>query len=548
MSWFTQYRPATLEELHLTSVRSALETLTQGETFPHALLFAGPKGTGKTSSARILAAMLNDPANSKQVEAYFFGGAQPKKPGLKAPNPAAEIVTRIRSGSSLVVHELDAASNRGIDDIRALKERLALPPQEGKVAVYILDEVHMLTNEAFNALLKVLEEPPAHVVFILATTELHKIPDTVASRCLLIPFRQATQQELVSALTPIVKAEQLKLESDQVLESIADAAAGSFRDAVKLLEQAAQAGPALSVESIEGQLHRGFLQDIPTLIQAVLDKDQQAVAQLFRSFRDQHANPEAVYLNVMEFLHQQLLLGMEIEDEAGSQSDPIAPPKVTLFLLQNLQSLDVSAGPIPLLPLEVALLDLVFRAQAKSSSSSTPGGASSAQASVPVKKKSVTAPKPAKAAAGSELPTEVPVVVSVESPMPDQVGAANQNGPTGDASQLLTNWSSFLQTVQHKNTTLLALLRSAKPITAEAETATIAVYYPFHQEQLQQPKFLSILEECAHTVTGGQVKLKFVVQSIEPPPGDSDAAPSVKVSVDDPQPDSLEELAKSALI
>src|SRR5579859_2130216 len=188
MSWYRQYRPITLAGLHLVSVRETLQQLLGSGQFPHALLFAGPKGTGKTSAARIVGAILNDPANAEFVQSVFFGGKKKSKAvvNFQEPNSSDPIVQQIQRGTSYVVIELDAASHRGIDDIRQLKERVHLPPAEGLIALYILDEAHMLTTEAFNALLKLLEEPPPHAVFILATTELHKIPETIISRCAVV--------------------------------------------------------------------------------------------------------------------------------------------------------------------------------------------------------------------------------------------------------------------------------------------------------------------------------------------------------------------------
>jgi len=157
MAWHRKHRPQLVSELHLASVRTALEKLMASKNFPQVFLFAGPKGTGKTSTSRILGAMLNDPLNADVVDAFFFKKPLKKARSLQNPDIKSDFSRRVYEGNSFVVQEMDAASNRGIDDIRALKERVMLPPQEGKVTVYILDEAHMLTTEAFNALLKLLE-------------------------------------------------------------------------------------------------------------------------------------------------------------------------------------------------------------------------------------------------------------------------------------------------------------------------------------------------------------------------------------------------------
>ncbi|MCB9802263.1 MAG: AAA family ATPase, partial [Pseudomonadales bacterium] len=157
MNWNRTYRPQTIKELHLERVRAELEQILQSGSMPQVLLFAGPKGTGKTSAARILGAVVNTPNNKASVNASFFGQ------GTHTPfldETESDLAHAIFTGNSFVVRELDAASNRGIDEIRQLKETAHLPPSHGMVSVFILDEAHMLTTEAFNALLKLLEEPP----------------------------------------------------------------------------------------------------------------------------------------------------------------------------------------------------------------------------------------------------------------------------------------------------------------------------------------------------------------------------------------------------
>ncbi|MBU0576226.1 AAA family ATPase, partial [Patescibacteria group bacterium] len=212
MSWQRIYRPKTIQGLHLTNVRETLQQLMDKGQIPQVLLFAGPKGTGKTSLARIIGAMLNDPANEKVVDYQFFNGSKPKNNKYVEPDFELNFNDRIYRGKSFIVQEMDAASNRGIDDIRELKERVALPPQDGKMTVYILDEAHMLTSAAFNALLKLLEEPPVHAVFILATTEFHKIPETIKSRCSVIHFRKADHEELKQALRGVLEAEKISFQ------------------------------------------------------------------------------------------------------------------------------------------------------------------------------------------------------------------------------------------------------------------------------------------------------------------------------------------------
>src|SRR5258708_4607717 len=329
----------------------------QSGSVPHALLFAGPKGTGKTSAARIVSAMLNDPANAEIVDAVFFGQKNAGKKEFQDPNSAEEIVQRIQRGTSYVVNEIDAASYRGIDDIRQLKERVYLPPQEGKVSVYILDEVHMLTTEAFNSLLKILEEPPVHVVFILATTELHKIPPTIASRSTLIQFQRASEQELSEALERVLKQEKITYDKEAV-SAVAAASEGSFRDAIKLLETVAAGQKKLSVEDVAQYLQQTHQQDILNLLDAIVAKQEKEVVVIFQRLRNQATDPQFFYKALLQFLHQDLLTSI-----AGKESH--FTTKISHYLLTQLQTIGSDAANIPFLSLELKALELVFKAKEK---------------------------------------------------------------------------------------------------------------------------------------------------------------------------------------
>ncbi|GAH56868.1 unnamed protein product, partial [marine sediment metagenome] len=219
-SLYRKWRPQTFEDIigqkHITQTLINAISLNR---ISHAYIFSGPRGVGKTTTARILAKSLNC---------------------VKGPTPhpcnKCERCIRITDGYSMDVIEIDGASNRGIDDIRDLRNKVKFAPAEGKYKVYIIDEVHMLTTEAFNALLKTLEEPPSHVIFIFATTNPHKIPSTILSRCQWFNFRRISLEDIVAKLKMIVKDEKLKIEDD-TLNIIARSSTGSMRDAESALDQ-----------------------------------------------------------------------------------------------------------------------------------------------------------------------------------------------------------------------------------------------------------------------------------------------------------------------
>lgn len=230
MTLYLKYRPQNVSELDLVAVRQTLGKILESKSMPHAFLFVGPRGTGKTSSARILAKTIN---KDESV--------------LDSPD----------------VVEIDAASNRGIDEIRSLRDNIALAPMHAKFKVYIIDEVHMLTTEAFNALLKTLEEPPEHAIFVLCTTESAKIPDTVMSRCTVVKFNKPTLAEITDKLDIIIKKENIKIGADEI-KKIALASRGSFRDAIKLLESFQLTGKLL--DTYESQ---NFLDILPDTVAAL---------------------------------------------------------------------------------------------------------------------------------------------------------------------------------------------------------------------------------------------------------------------------------------
>jgi DNA polymerase-3 subunit gamma/tau len=480
MAWYRIYRPKKIEDLNISSVRESLQRMMENGKIPQSLLFAGPKGTGKTSASRILGAMLNDPANAALVDYVFFKKIAPKKLTFVEPDDSSDFARRVYEGHSFVVQELDAASNRRIDDIRLLKERINLPPSDGKMMVYILDEVHMLTNEAFNALLKILEEPPAHVVFILATTELHKLPATIVSRCSVINFRRATNDELKQALERVLLAEKIKFDESD-LKKIVLRADGSFRDGVKVLEMACKNGK-LDLEIIKDLLASDNETYIKSLLETVIQKDEHALIKIFEELRNNNYNQRDFYKDLFEFLHKDLLINLAVLEGKASYSI-----KIDQFFLKEILSIDLNQEtPIPFLVLELKFLEIIER------SKKTP---------------------PTQSASPSKTSQEKPSdKLQNEQELSDSKKKIQKNNLD---TELNTKdlWQNLIKNFGTDNFSLLTLLKSCKLESLSEGIAKVFVYYSFHKEQLEQIKNRELLGKAARDLLGIDLRFDFVLQS-----------------------------------
>ncbi len=517
MNWNKKYRPTKVQDLHLDSVRTQLLRMMDAGKIPQALLFAGPKGTGKTSSSRIIGAMVNDPANYDQVDLAYFGKADSKKTKTKLLEPDEEndFAKKIFEGSSFVVQEMDAASNRGIDDVRQLKSKAFLQPQTGKMSVFILDEVHMLTTEAFNALLKLLEEPPQHVIFILATTELHKIPATIISRCQTLEFRKASNGELSNTLKKILINEKIKFD-DEALNLIIKRADGSFRDAIKLLEMTAQTGKVTLAE-VGVYSESSIEQEVINLIDSLIDKNEVKVVEIFENLRSLDIEPKFFHKSLLETLHTSLLQSLNVVD-----GKPIVNQKISQFLLTELSDDFLSIpSPIPHLTLELKILELIDRSKNKNSIQKQPN-------TTQVKKN----PNLENLKSDNIQIVDNDMIIAISNET-DSIAVANfstQNNDiinsisnaratdafstlelNGDGNKLCEKWHNFVDLVAKDNSTIASLLRSAKPISGSIGEATIGVFYKFHQEQLMQPKFNALIQEFIKNIADGYLKINFIL-------------------------------------
>src|SRR3989338_8325136 len=272
-----KYRPQNFAQvLGQEPVSQTLQNAIAQKRIHHAYLFTGARGIGKTTVARILAKSLNcQQRTGRQDQAKPYREANPKD--LRStiePCNACELCQEITLGNSMDVQEIDGASNTSVDDVREIREQVKYLPAKGRYKIYIIDEVHMLSTSAFNALLKTLEEPPAHVIFIFATTESHKIPATILSRCQRYDFRRIATKELVTSLEALAKSEKVEVD-EEALHLIAHEAGGSLRDAQSLLDQSiAFAGNKVSYEDLKQML--GFLdrKQLWDLLESLLKKDR----------------------------------------------------------------------------------------------------------------------------------------------------------------------------------------------------------------------------------------------------------------------------------
>lgn len=287
---YRKWRPQGFDSLvGQEAVRTALTNALETGRIAHAYLFAGPRGTGKTSTAKILAKAVNCEHGP-------------------TPNPCnkCQNCVRINDGTSMDVFEIDAASNRGIDEIRDLREKVAFAPVNGRYKVYIIDEVHMLTTEAFNALLKTLEEPPPHVIFILATTEPHKIPATIHSRCQRFDFKRVTDSDIVKRLREVADGSGIAADDD-ALQLIAVQADGGMRDALSLLDQCGVMAERVTAETVRSVLGIVGREALRELVKAVGEGNVPKSLELLEALLAGGKDVKQIITELAEYLRAVLL-------------------------------------------------------------------------------------------------------------------------------------------------------------------------------------------------------------------------------------------------
>jgi DNA polymerase III subunit gamma/tau len=442
---YRKYRSKSLSEIigqeHITKT---LERAIKAGKISHAYLFTGPKGVGKTSIARILAHEVN---------------------GLPYTDESIH----------LDIIEIDAASNRRIDEIRDLRDKVHIAPTSAKYKVYIIDEVHMLTKEAFNALLKTLEEPPAHVIFILATTEAHKLPDTIVSRTQRFTFKAITQDKAVGHLKELAEKEGMKI-NDDALELLAEHGGGSFRDAIGLLDQIGNSKKSIARVDVEQMIGIAPKEAIAGLLQALEGSPKDIITSL-DGFVDRGIASAQIAKQFAATIRNQLLDNtLKLDNKAATS------------LLAAL--LAVPASPNPGAALELALFEVVI--------------ADSPQEELkPILKQEIklnNEVEPIKKEAVKQLPTPEAKVTAAQPAVAEPAIII----PSEDISSW---WPQLVEAIKKHNNTLYGVLRMAHP-TFSNNVLSLGFAFGFHAKKISDTQTAAKLQDEIKILTGQDVSVK----------------------------------------
>ena len=463
MSFYQKYRPKKICELDSVLVRESLEAILKSGKISHAYFFVGPRGSGKTSTARIMAQVVNCETNKE------------RKDNLKEPCGVCPACISIANGSSVDVIEIDAASSGLVEDIRDLREKVRLAPVQLEKKVYIIDEVHMVSTAGFNALLKTLEEPPKHAIFILCTTEAQKVPETIVSRCTRISFPKANNKEVIASLMKALRGEQLDVDEDALME-IAEATYGSFREGHKLLEQVASYGKTIDSDLVLEVLGIVGHQSIKNLLEAAKKRESGKIVKIFADMEKAGIKAQvlaaSLLTEVKNLMEEGLERGTDINDEL----------KLIDELIEATDKIKVS--PLPLLPLEIALLTLSIDGKG--------GGGVSPKVEMP---------------AGQEKVRDGVKMKVDDIPLEDEndksnIVVQNYDGPLVSLDRIKTEWMDFLNVMSSSYGSLAGMLRLVSPIDVKGKSVTLSVTSKFQQDMLERDVKKKLIEEQMSKVWG----------------------------------------------
>ncbi len=544
-SLYRRHRPGSFDEVvgqqHV--VRTLRNAVEQGKVY-HAYLFVGSRGTGKTSMAKILARSLNCEQGGPTI----------------APCGECESCLTIATGTSIDVIEMDAASNRSVDDARDLRERVAYAPAGGHWKVYILDEAHMLTKEAWNAFLKTLEEPPPNTVFVLATTEAHKVMATIADRCQRFDFQRPSLEQISEVLQRVAAAEGIEVD-DGAVATIARSASGSFRDALGTLDQlVAYGGDKVGLEDALQLLGAADAELLFGAVDAVIAEDPRAVLlgveEMARSGRDPSQFARDLLAHLRHLLVTQtvgevpntFVVTATDEGRLAAQAQAIGPATLVRTIDELSQALTaVREGDDARMAVEIALLkaarpdlDPSTEGLLRRIEKLEQGGTDASRAAGPVGAGDPPAPAVAKASSAPVPPTPPP---AAEEPSPDaksleasedtgrseaaseHVGESAATGPAGrelDLEQVVRVWPAVLDQLLQSAPALAATFEGARPVAFDGGEVTVGfpVDHTFNKRKAEAPDKREQLAQALETVLGQKLRPAYAVfdgEEISPP-------------------------------
>ncbi|MDP2736537.1 MAG: DNA polymerase III subunit gamma/tau [bacterium] len=490
---YRKYRPQNFSEVvGQNHIKVTLEQEIKTGKIAHAYLFCGPRAVGKTTLARVFAKSIN---------------CEKRKDGSANPCNACLSCKEITDGRALDIIEIDAASNTGVDNVRDnIIASARVAPSKAKYKVFVIDEVHMLSPQAFNALLKVIEEPPANVIFILCTTEAHKVPATIISRCQRFDFKRIGVNDAVKKLTYIIQAEKIKIAKD-ILEAIARHADGHMRDAESLLGQIiAIGGTEITQEEADLVIPRSDINEVLNLLEYLIKKDAAGGIRLINKLMDDGVDLKIFVKDIIEILRKLMLmkispdlvnklsleLGETLELKISKVGQDLSIGQALKFLEKFIKVLsEIKADFIQQLSLEMAIAEICTAAAVALPTARSPFGASQSFS------------------IGSRFnqPKNVPPAVKAEEKKPEAQGEPIN---FTDA-QIQEKWNEVLAKVKQYNHSLSFILRVCQPRNLNGNQLCLAFKYKFHKDRVSEIAIKNIIEKVLHQVFGAPVMIEAVI-------------------------------------